>query len=150
MWHDFSKPCHWPNVAMWQETKPFYRCNVTRDLVRVAPTFVSYRGSHAFRNRGPGMVQPSETGEWREPVPVERERAMGFPEGYTQVVGISDTQRRAMRGRVMDPHTLQFMFQVSKYMARVVDNYTCPPLSCQRVTSWGVRRSRARPILLVK
>ena len=72
----------------------------------MAPTFVSYRGSHAFRNRVPRMVQHIKTGEWQEPMPVERKRFMGFPEGYTQVVGISDTQRREMLGRVMDPNTL--------------------------------------------
>ena len=77
-----------------------------RALVRVVPTFVSYRGSHAFRNKGFAMVQHTETGEWRERVPVERERAMGFPEGYTQVVGISETETREMLGMVMDPHTL--------------------------------------------
>ena len=41
MWHDCLEPCRRPNVALRQETKPFYRCNVTRALVRVAPTFVS-------------------------------------------------------------------------------------------------------------
>ena len=60
------------------------------------------------------MIQHTQTVEWREFMPVERERVMGFSEGYTQVVGISDTQRREMLGRVMDPHTLQFMMQVCK------------------------------------
>ena len=96
MWHDCLETSHRPNVALRQETKPFYRCNVTGARVRVAPTFVSYRGSHAFRNTGPDMSLHTKTGEWREPVTVEDERAMGFPEGYTQVVGIFDTQRREM------------------------------------------------------
>ena len=52
------------------------------------------------------MVKHTEIGEWRKPVSVEHERDMGFPEGYTQVVGISYTQRREMLGKVMDPHTL--------------------------------------------
>ena len=71
VWHDCLEPCHRPNVVLRQETKPFYRCNVTGALVRVAPTFVSYRGSHAFRNKGPGMVEHTETGELRQPMPVE-------------------------------------------------------------------------------
>ena len=79
VWHDCLEPCHRPNVAMRQETKPFYRCNVTWTLVRVAPTYVSYGGSHAFKDTGPGMVQHTETREWRETMPVERERAIGFP-----------------------------------------------------------------------
>ena len=88
---DCLEPRHRPNVALQHETKPFYRCNITGALVRVAPTFVSYRRSHAFKNRGPSMVQHNETGEWRELVPAERERTMGFLEAYTQVAGISKT-----------------------------------------------------------
>ena len=141
VWNDCLEPRHRPNVALRQETKPFYRCNITKALVRVAITFVSYRGSHAFRNIVPGMVQHTKTREWREPVPVERERAMGFPEGYTQVVGISDTQRREMLGRVMDPHTLQFMIQVCKYMAPIADSFCMPSTyapTCQNLGGTGV------------
>ena len=57
---------------------------------------------------------------------VERERAMGFPEGYTQVVGILKTQRQETLGKVMDPHTLQFMIQVCKSMASIADNFCMP------------------------
>ena len=63
VWHDCLELCHRPNVALRQKTKPFYQCNVTWALVRVAPTFVRYRGSHTFRNRGQGMVEHTETGE---------------------------------------------------------------------------------------
>ena len=56
VWNDFREPSYRPNIALRHETKPFYRCNITRAHVRVAPTFVSYRMSHAFRNRGPCMV----------------------------------------------------------------------------------------------
>ena len=76
-------------------------------------------------------------------MPIERERAMGFPEGYTQVVGISDTQRQAMLGRVMDPHTLRFMFQVCKYMAPVADNFCMPSTfvtTSQKLGGTGVAR----------
>ena len=51
-WRDCLEPRHRPNVALRHETKPFYRCNITRAPVRVARTFVSYRESHTFRNRG--------------------------------------------------------------------------------------------------
>ena len=91
VWSNCLEPCHRPNVTLRQEAKPFYRCNITGAQVRVEPTFVSYRGSHAFRNRGLGMVQHTATREWQELMPEERERAMGFPEGYTQVVGTSNT-----------------------------------------------------------
>ena len=74
-------------------------------------------------------------------MPVERERAMGFPEGYSQVGGISDTQRQEIVGRVMDPHTLQFMLQVCKYMAPIADNFCMPSNSVptrQNVGKTGV------------
>ena len=56
VWSDYLEPCHRPNIALGQETKPFYRCNITGALAREVPTFVSYQGSHAFRNRGPGVT----------------------------------------------------------------------------------------------
>ena len=74
----------------------------------------------------PSMVQHTKTGEWREPVPVRRERVMGFPEGYTKVVEVSKTERREMLGWVMDPHTPQFMMQICKYMAPIADNFCMP------------------------
>ena len=57
---------------------------------------------------------------------MERERTMGFLEGYTQVVGILETQRREMLGRVMDPHSLAFMMQVCKYIARIAVSFCMP------------------------
>ena len=42
VWNNCLDPRHRPNVALRQETEPFYRCNITGALVRVAPTFVSY------------------------------------------------------------------------------------------------------------
>ena len=48
LWNDYLELSYKPNVAVRQETKPFYRCIITRALVRVAPIFVSYRGSHTF------------------------------------------------------------------------------------------------------
>ena len=51
---------------------------------------------------------------------------MGFPEGYTHVVGISENERQEMLGKVMDPHTLEFMFQVCKYMAPIADRFYKP------------------------
>ena len=42
------------------------------------PTLVSYPGSHAFRDHGPGLVWDTTTRRLREPRADERERAMGF------------------------------------------------------------------------
>ena len=57
---------------------------------------------------------------------VERERDMGFREVCTQMVGISDDQRREMLNRVMDPHTLQFMILVCKYMPPIAESFCVP------------------------
>ena len=50
VWKDCLETSYTPNIALRQETKPLYWCNITGALVRVAPTFVSYQGSHAFTN----------------------------------------------------------------------------------------------------
>ena len=42
------------------------------------------------------------------------------------MVRISETQRREILGRVMDPHTLQFMMQVCKYMTPIADSFCMP------------------------
>ena len=47
------------------------------------PTLVSYLGSHAFRDHGPGLVWDTTTHRLEEPQTDERERAMGFPTGTT-------------------------------------------------------------------
>ena len=73
VWQDFLKPNHSPNTAIRQESQPFYLCNARGIEERVAPTLVSYRGSLAFRNHGPGMVEHTKIGEWRKPLPIERE-----------------------------------------------------------------------------
>ena len=48
VWNDCLEPRYRPNLALRQETKPFYRCNIAGAVVRVVPTFVSLQGSHAF------------------------------------------------------------------------------------------------------
>ena len=81
-------------------------------------------------------------------MPVEHEKAMGFPEGYTQVVGISHTQRLYMLGRVMDPHTLQFMMQVCKYMAPIADNFCMPNTNVPTCQNLGGTRDAIKAGLL--
>ena len=91
------------NMADRIKGTPFYPCNVAGSPVRVAPTFVSYVGSHAFRNKGPGMVQDLANGQWTEPLHIERERAMIFPEHITSTTGLKERDRHKLLGQVMDP-----------------------------------------------
>jgi hypothetical protein len=61
---------------------------------RTLPTLVSFAHSYAFKDNGPGLVWDSTIQEMVESNADERERAMDFPTGTTQVLGISEQQRR--------------------------------------------------------
>jgi hypothetical protein len=65
-------------------------------------TLVSFARSYAFKDNGPGLVWDSIMQEMVEPNAEERERAMGFPTGTTNVHGISEQQRRFLLGQAMD------------------------------------------------
>jgi hypothetical protein len=47
---------------------------------------------YAFKDNGPGLVWDSIMQEMVEPNADERERAMGFPTGTTNVHGMSEQQ----------------------------------------------------------
>jgi hypothetical protein len=69
---------------------------------RAFPTLVSFACSYAFKDHGPGLVWDSMTQEMVEPNADERERAMGFPTGTTNVHGMSEQQRRFLLDQAMD------------------------------------------------
>jgi hypothetical protein len=56
---------------------------------RALPTLVSFASSYAFKDNGPGLVWDSTTQKMVEPNADERERAMGFSTGTTNVPGLS-------------------------------------------------------------
>ena len=66
------------------------------------PTLVSYPGSQAFRDHGPGLVWDTTTRRLEEPRADERERAMGFPTGTTAAPKLTESQRRQALGQAMD------------------------------------------------
>ena len=65
-------------------------------------TLVSYPGSHAFRDHGPGLVWDTTTRRLEEPRADERERAMGFLTGTTTAPELTESQRRQILGQAMD------------------------------------------------
>ena len=81
--HDCLQPGRRVNTANKTERSPFYPCNIAEAPLKVAATFVSFVGLHAFRNDGPSMVQDHANGQWTEPLPFEREKVMNFPEDIT-------------------------------------------------------------------
>jgi hypothetical protein len=70
---------------------------------------VSFARSYAFKDNGPGLVWDSTTQEMVEPNADERERAMGFPTGTTNVPGLSEHHRRFLLGQAMDANCLTWI-----------------------------------------
>jgi hypothetical protein len=59
---------------------------------RALPTLVSFAHLYAFKDNGPGLVWDSTTQEMVEPNTDERERAMGFPTGTTNIPSLLEHQ----------------------------------------------------------
>jgi hypothetical protein len=76
---------------------------------RALPMMVSFAHSYSFKDNGPGLVWDSTTQEMVEPNAEERERAMGFPTGTTNVPGLSGHQRRFLLGQAMDVNCLTWI-----------------------------------------
>jgi hypothetical protein len=88
---------------------PLAVVNRKREPHRAFPTLVSFARSYAFKDNGPGLVWDSITQEMVEPNADERERAMGFPTGTTNVHGISEQQRRFLLDQAMDLNCLTWV-----------------------------------------
>jgi site-specific DNA-cytosine methylase len=86
-----------------------YSVNVPGQPLRAFSTFVTVKGSHAFRPGQQSMVQDTRTGLWDEPSALERERAMGFMDNTTCAPFITEADRRRLLGSTMDMHALTFL-----------------------------------------
>ena len=95
-----------PRPVTAQESPPYYAANVIGSSRAVWPTLLSFTGSHAFCDDGPGMVYRHRTGQWEEPSPEEQERVMGFQSGTTAHPSLSRHVRNRLMGQVMDLHCL--------------------------------------------
>jgi site-specific DNA-cytosine methylase len=86
-----------------------YSVNVPGQPLRAFATFVTVKGSHAFRPGQQSMVQDTHTSLWDEPSALERERAMGFMDNTTCAPSITEADRRQLLGSTMDMHALTFL-----------------------------------------
>lgn len=115
------------------------------------PTLLSFPGSHAFRDGGPGLLWDSQLQQLVEPNADERERAMGFITGTTAVPSLSEASRRQVLGQAMDLNCLTWIISLAMAEQRRVRS-TLPfmislPTETVQAASGGeqVRTTRCRP-----
>jgi hypothetical protein len=106
---DILDPHRTPRRVYHDDQAPLAVVNRKGEPRRAFPTLVSFARSYAFKDNGPGLVWDSITQEMVEPNADERERAMGFPTGTTNVNGISEQQRRFLLGQAMDLNCLTWI-----------------------------------------
>jgi hypothetical protein len=107
--NDISDPHRVPRHVYHDGQAPLAVVNRKGEPLRALPTLVSFARLYAFKNSGPGLVWDSTTQEMVEPNADERERAMGFPTGTTNVSGLSEHQRRFLLGQAMDVNCLTWI-----------------------------------------
>jgi hypothetical protein len=95
-----------PRHLYHDDQAPLAVVNRKGEPQRALPTLFSFACSYAFKDNGPGLVWDSTTQEMMEPNTNERERAMGFPTGTTNVPGLSKHQQRFLLGQAMDVNCL--------------------------------------------
>jgi hypothetical protein len=102
-----------PHRAPWRiyhdDQAPLAVVNRKGEPRRALPKLVSFARSYAFKDNGPGLVWDSTTQEMVEPNADERERAMGFPTGTTNVPGLSEHQQRFLLGQAMNINCLTWI-----------------------------------------
>jgi hypothetical protein len=106
---DILDPHRTPRRVYHDDQAPLAVVNRKGESRRAFPTLVNFARSYAFKDNGPGLVWDSIMQEIVEPNADERERAMGFPTGTTNVHGISEQQRRFLLGQAMDLNCLTWV-----------------------------------------
>jgi hypothetical protein len=109
---DILDPHRTPRRVYHDDQVPLAVVNRKGEPRRAFPTLVSFARSYAFKDNGLGLVWDSITQEMVEPNADERERAMGFPIGTTNVHGISEQQRRFLLGQAMDLNCLTWVISL--------------------------------------
>jgi hypothetical protein len=102
-------PHRTPRRVYYDDQAPLAVVKHKGEPCRAFPTLVSFARSYAFKDNGPGLVWDSITQEMVESNADERERAMGFPTGTTNVHGISEQQWRFLLGQAMDLNCLTWV-----------------------------------------
>jgi hypothetical protein len=99
---DILDPHRAPRRVYHDDQVPLVVVNRKGEPQRALPTLVSFAHLYVFKDNGPRLVWDSTTHEMVEPNTDERERAIGFPTGTTNVLGLSEHQRRFLLGQAMD------------------------------------------------
>jgi hypothetical protein len=103
---DILDPHRAPRRIYHDDQTPLAVVNLKGEPRRALSTLVSFIRSCAFKDNGLGLVWDSTTQEMVESNVDERERAMGFSTGTTNVPCFSEHQRRFFLGQAMDVNCL--------------------------------------------
>jgi hypothetical protein len=103
---DILDPHRTPRRVYHDDQVPLAVVNRKGEPHRAFPTLVSFACSYAFKDNGSGLVWDSITQEMVESNVDERERAIGFPTGTTNVHGISEQQWRFLLDQAKDLNCL--------------------------------------------
>jgi hypothetical protein len=90
---DILDPHRAPQRVYHDDQVPLAIVNCKGEPQRALPTLVSFACSYAFKDNGPGLVWDFTIQEMVEPNADERERAMDFSTGTTNVHGLSEHQQ---------------------------------------------------------
>jgi hypothetical protein len=130
---DILDPNRQPRQVRWDDKSPYALVNRLGRPRAAFPTFLSFARSYAFRGDGPGTVVDTSIAEYNtdEPNADERERAMGFATGTTQVPQspIHEMQRRSLLGQAMDLNCVTWLLAIATAEQRHVDAQHEPVLS---------------------
>jgi hypothetical protein len=93
---DILNPHRAPHRVYHDDQAPLAVVNRKGEPRRALPTLVSFARLYAFKDNGSELVD-------------ERERAMGFPTGTTNIPGLSEHQRRFLLDQAMDVNCLTWI-----------------------------------------
>ena len=108
------EPHHKAQIARRDDAPPFYPANKKGAPLSALPTLVAYGGSHAFRDGRVGMVLDTRTHTLVEPNADERERALGYRTGCTDVPGVPQRKRCELLGNCIDQNALQALIALCR------------------------------------
>jgi hypothetical protein len=95
-----------------QEKPPWFPVNTIGKPRGAWPTFVSFLGAHAFQGNGPCLVYRHASATWDEPIPKEREKAMGFQTGTTSHTKVTKLEHNIILRRGMDLNSLTWLLVI--------------------------------------
>ena len=106
---DIIEPHHEPQLAAHESVPGNYVVNEIGKPLKAFSTFVTVKGSHAYRDNGQSLLINKDTGELEEPNANEREAAMGFMAGTTANDAVTEPERIRMLGGTMDMFQIKFL-----------------------------------------